>query len=212
MNSLDPKISFHESISITSLCFIWICALCLSECFALDKQAIIVNVHVCRMKHCIKFTNFCEADSHIETPISLYLSMNEKGTNNICYEIFIRPFEKRHLSMRLSSAISYWWLLLIPFIDSSRTPNKWPGIMYVKDYSILWLRRTVQDRQNRPDSRTHGDSILLLYEVTVRCYYNAVNFLTNIHKRHPIAHRLGRGMGCLLWMQRLINTLSQFLQ
>ena len=47
---------------------------------------------------------------------------------------------------------------------------------------------------------------------TVRCRYNAVNFLTNIHKRHPIARPLGRGMGCLLWIQRLIDTLSQFLQ
>ena len=33
---------------------------------------------------------------------------------------------------------------------------------------------------------------------TVRCRYNAVNFLTNIHKRHPIARPLGRGMGCIL--------------
>ena len=32
---------------------------------------------------------------------------------------------------------------------------------------------------------------------TVRCRYNAVNFLINIHKRHPIARPLGRGMGCL---------------
>ena len=27
------------------------------------------------------------------------------------------------------------------------------------------------------------------------CRYDAVHFLTNIHKRHPIAQRLGRGMG-----------------
>ena len=46
----------------------------------------------------------------------------------------------------------------------------------------------------------------------MRCRYNAVNFLTNIRKRHPIARPLGRGMGCLLWIQHLIDTLSQFLQ
>ena len=32
---------------------------------------------------------------------------------------------------------------------------------------------------------------------TVWCGYNAVNFLTNIHKRHAIARPLGRGMGCV---------------
>ena len=32
---------------------------------------------------------------------------------------------------------------------------------------------------------------------TVQCRQTAVNFLTNIHKKHPIAHLLGRGMGCL---------------
>ena len=47
---------------------------------------------------------------------------------------------------------------------------------------------------------------------TVWCRYNAVNFLTNIHKRHPIARPSGRGKGCLLWIQHLIDILSQFLQ
>ena len=43
---------------------------------------------------------------------------------------------------------------------------------------------------------------------TVRCRYNAVNCLTNIHERHPIARPLGRGMGYLLWIQHLIDILS----
>ena len=46
----------------------------------------------------------------------------------------------------------------------------------------------------------------------VWCRYNAVNFLTNIHKRHPIARPLGRDMGCLLWIQHLIDILPQSLQ
>ena len=44
------------------------------------------------------------------------------------------------------------------------------------------------------------------------CRYNAVNFLTNIHKRHPIARPLGRGMGRLLWIQHLIDVLTQLLK
>ena len=39
--------------------------------------------------------------------------------------------------------------------------------------------------------------------ITGHCHYryNAVNFLQNIHERHPIARPSGRGMGCLLWVQ-----------
>ena len=33
---------------------------------------------------------------------------------------------------------------------------------------------------------------------TVRCHYNAVNFLQNPHKRHPIARPFGRDMACIL--------------
>ena len=47
---------------------------------------------------------------------------------------------------------------------------------------------------------------------TVQCRYNAVNFPSNIHKRHPIARPLGRGMGCLLWIQHLIDNVPQFLE
>ena len=51
-----------------------------------------------------------------------------------------------------------------------------------------------------------------IYIYTARCRYNAVNFLTNIHKRHPIARPLGRGMGCFLWVHHLIDILPQFLK
>ena len=39
----------------------------------------------------------------------------------------------------------------------------------------------------------------LEFHNTVLCHYNVVNFHTNIHKRHPIAHPLGQGMGCLFY-------------
>ena len=52
---------------------------------------------------------------------------------------------------------------------------------------------------------------LQTHQYTVQCRYKAVNFLTNIHKRYPIARPLGRGMGCLLWIQHLIDILPQFL-
>ena len=41
---------------------------------------------------------------------------------------------------------------------------------------------------------------LLIY--TVETLYNTVNFCWSTHKRHSIARPKGRGMGCLLWVQR----------
>ena len=45
--------------------------------------------------------------------------------------------------------------------------------------------------------------------IPVWYYYNAVSFLENPHKRHPIAHPLGRGMGCLLWVHTLIYVMAR---
>ena len=39
---------------------------------------------------------------------------------------------------------------------------------------------------------------------TVRCRYNALNFLQNSDKIHPIARPLGRGVGFILWFQTAI--------
>ena len=50
------------------------------------------------------------------------------------------------------------------------------------------------------------------FNTTVRCHYNTVNYLKNILKRHPIPRPLGRGMGCLLWIQHLFGILPEFLQ
>ena len=47
---------------------------------------------------------------------------------------------------------------------------------------------------------------------TVRCRSNAVNFLQNLHKKHPIARPLGRAMGCVLCFQILIYILPQSLE
>ena len=42
--------------------------------------------------------------------------------------------------------------------------------------------------------------------VNIQCgAVTTINFLTNIHKWYPIARPLGRAMGCLLWIQHLID-------
>ena len=42
---------------------------------------------------------------------------------------------------------------------------------------------------------------------TVRCRYNAINFLPHPHNRRSIVHPGGRVMGCLLWARNLIEVL-----
>ena len=89
-----------------------------------------------------------------------------------------------------------------------------------KLWAILFRLQCVQSLWDSPQMRIRKDlcrkHLQQSYSCThntctVRCCYNAVNFLTNIHKRHPIAHPLGRGMGWLLWIQHLIDILPQFL-
>ena len=42
----------------------------------------------------------------------------------------------------------------------------------------------------------------LLTMNTVETLYNTINFCWSTHERHSIARPKGRGMGCLLWVQR----------
>ena len=56
--------------------------------------------------------------------------------------------------------------------------------------------------KNTLDECTHKHSTS-----TVQCRYNAVNFLPIPFKRHLIACPSGWGMGCLLWVQMLVNFL-----
>ena len=65
--------------------------------------------------------------------------------------------------------------------------------------------------------RTTGVGIKIVTEIqeknihdkcTVRCRYNAVNFLHNPHDRHPIARPWGRAMGCLSVVILISNLLS----
>ena len=49
-------------------------------------------------------------------------------------------------------------------------------------------------------SHTHTHIYIHIY--TVETLYNTINFCWSTHKRHSIARPKGRGMGCLLWVQR----------
>ena len=87
----------------------------------------------------------------------------------------------------------------------------WIGRLYDKYWSN-WKRLTL----------TLGvslDTLQLLFLSSCRrvvntawFHYNMMNFLKNLHNRHPIARPWGWGMECLLWVRSLIYTMSQWLQ
>ena len=57
-------------------------------------------------------------------------------------------------------------------------------------YHSIFLKMSFLGHKTKPK---HG---------TVETLYNTVNFCWSTHKRHSIARPKGRGMGCLLWVQR----------
>ena len=61
--------------------------------------------------------------------------------------------------------------------------------------ACIWYVVNGLSLSNHPCERT---------PITVRCRYNAVNFLPNPHKIHIIARWLGRDMGCNLWFDTQI--------
>ena len=68
---------------------------------------------------------------------------------------------------------------------------------YVKlcaSFQIHWWIQTGFTVQKRSIRVEIGD--------TVETLYNTINFCWSAHKRHSIARPKGRGMGCLLWVQR----------
>ena len=47
-----------------------------------------------------------------------------------------------------------------------------------------------------------GNAYYSISYYTVETLYNTINFCWSTHKRHSIARPKGRGVGCLLWVQR----------
>ena len=94
-------------------------------------------------------------------------------------------------------------------------PHKWPVTrkMFPFDDVIMTtdtLSTNVHPHQLFRDLTKNGEPPGPPH--TVRCRYNAVKFLPNPHKIHPIACPLGRDMGCNLWFDILVYILLQSTQ
>ena len=120
----------------------------------------------------------------------------------------IRQFYKHLIS---PMDFLYWW-------DSIFTLNQDLGVC-LTDFQGRWPIQHLFAWSCLPDQRlqwrNHQSFAILgplCDETTVLCRLNAVNFINNIYKRNPIAHPLGRAMGCLLWIQPLLDILLLFLQ
>ena len=83
------------------------------------------------------------------------------------------------------------WFLNVPFVSLTSNPSVHP----IKERKQGWLHAM--------------DEWIYIQCGAVRAWSI---FFTNINKRRPIARPLGRGMGCHLCIQHLIDILPQFLQ
>ena len=77
-------------------------------------------------------------------------------------------------------------------------------------YNSLWFK---YDDIIIPLRSIEEDKNMAYHINTVWCRYKAVNFLKKVFtKDTPIARSFGWDVGCLLWIQDLIDILSEFLQ
>ena len=93
----------------------------------------------------------------------------------------------------------------------------WPGEVMEKSWNFflifLWEPWTIapvpidgltQERRNPIANamELHISCINPSQWSTIETLYNTINFCSSTHKRHSIARPKGRGLGCLLWVQR----------
>ena len=84
---------------------------------------------------------------------------------------------------------------------------------YIQRLDIIYMninqKKNMAFKYNRSDSanvqfinhwqiQSRGNDLVS----TVETLYNTISFCWSTHKRHSIARPKGRGMGCLLWVQR----------
>ena len=106
-----------------------------------------------------------------------------------------------HLN-RSSDLCNLIYLFHVEWILDIRRSHK----MYRQHHNgKVWWQTSLE--RNKKKIKTHRNPTQ-----AVGCHYNAVNFLLNHHKRHPIARPLWRGMGCRLCIQIPIYILPQSLQ
>ena len=98
-----------------------------------------------------------------------------------------------------------WWchdMETLSVLLAGDTKQIHDDVMTWKLFPYYWLE--IQNKYMMVS--WHGNSFRITgwrYKTnTVETLYNTVNFCWSTHKRHSIARPKGRGMGCLLWVQR----------
>ena len=125
-------------------------------------------------------------------PHKAYLAQGDKWISVVQQYItalIVYPLE--NLKNNSSELFSSFCILTICFINQGTWWHKL--FECFKDWAILWY--------------LFGS---LFYRV--QCHYNVLNFLQKSHNRHPIPCPWGQGMGCILWVQSLLQVLYHLLQ
>ena len=119
------------------------------------------------------------------------------------------PFSEDRVPLGVQSCVYLCHFITLPFwLNSFSTYwfslqclSKKGWLLWCPRSNSFWCRVTV----THTGTCHHFESVTSVWfhiRYTVETLYNTVNFCWNTHKRHSIARPKGRGMGCLLWVQR----------
>ena len=109
-------------------------------------------------------------------------------TDPLCWESPV-PFKKGQQCRYLMFTMLLTW------------PSYWTNSRYASGLRYYDAYMTSLDLYNSWALAWSGTSFANFLS-TVETLYNTINFCWSTHKRHSIARPKGRGMGCLLWVQR----------
>ena len=162
--------------------------------------------------------------------IFFYLCLNERLSKQSKRQWFETPSHPllRHCNRKVEGSPTCWFLVFCGFVflkaitvdvlffsrrlcSGNHMTYSFPGNETANSICTCdpGYQLTSDGHLCLPAPTTLGKEII---HYTVRCRYNAINFLPNSHTIHPIARPLGRGMGCILWIQAVIYNLPQSLQ
>ena len=128
------------------------------------------------------------------------------------YPLYHAPTELSHLSSKWNQHEYKWNLFNLEFIlpvmkyhlswETTQSSDRfYIGLLYVNVWAkTRYLLHTCIT--HFPVGCNYLSWHVAMCNDTVETLYNTVIFCWSTHKRHSIARPKGRGMGCLLWVQR----------
>ena len=145
---------------------------------------------------------------HYDDVIMSTIASQITSLTTVYSTIYSGADQSKHQS---SASLAFVWGIHRGPVNS---PHKWPVTrkMFPFDDVIMLIEFSMKSEWhsssipfNKPPLKLgYGWLInpIVYISLTVETLYNTINFCWSTHKRHSIARPKGRGMGCLLWVQR----------